>query len=147
MATLTVAVDGSPQAGNVLLWTRRVAAATGAKVVQVPVDPSDKPGPVLLDAADREGADLVVVAGGSPHGRPNTDAEGPATDAEGIADYVAHHSRRPYAVVPAAASGELPRCLAIGCGRITRRRTGQPALGAPPLPPRSGHRRGSRSMC
>ena len=107
MVTLTVAVDDSTEAGRCLRWTTRVAEAIGAKVVEVRVDGGDSPGLVLLDAADRAGADLVVVAGSSSHRQP-------ATSPEGIADYVARHSRRPYAVVPPAATGELPRCVAIG---------------------------------
>src|SRR5579862_3710200 len=58
MKTIVVGTDGSAGSARALRWANELAAVVGADVAAVPVCGP----PSVLDAADRAGADLVVVA-------------------------------------------------------------------------------------
>ncbi len=103
MHTVLVGLDGSPAGDDARHWAESMAAAVGARVETVELD--GRPGPVLLDTAELMGADLVVVAC-PPEAAARLLDESPC-------DYLAHHARRPFAVVPAGASSTPPRRIAV----------------------------------
>jgi nucleotide-binding universal stress UspA family protein len=93
MRTIVVATDGSVGACRAHRWARALAEMAGAEVVDVAAWGA----PRVLAAADAAEADLVVVPA-HPHS---------------VVGYVARHSRRPFAVVPAAEWGP-PSRIAVG---------------------------------
>jgi nucleotide-binding universal stress UspA family protein len=85
--TIVVATDASWR------WGEAFASSASARIV-----PAEPDAPALIDTADREDAALVVVASAPP----------------AVAEHLARHARRPYAVIPAVAPAALPRRVAIG---------------------------------
>jgi nucleotide-binding universal stress UspA family protein len=100
MRTLVVWVDGG--CGAAWSWAEHVASVTGGRLVV-----AQPGGPPLLAVADREDADLVVGGSESAY-------TAPGLFPENVGDHLAHHSRRPFAVVPPTAACRAPRRLAIG---------------------------------
>ncbi len=106
MTTFLVQADGSAAAANARRWATSIADATGARVVQPARRRARRPGLRLVEAADREGADLLVVGNGT--------APASGLGAGSVAEYVAHHARRPFAVVPATSTVAVPHRVAVG---------------------------------
>jgi len=94
MKTIMVATDGSAGSARAFVWAKALAAAFGAVVKTAPVCGP----PSVLAAADRLGADLVVLPA-HPHA---------------LADYVARHARLPFVVVPSSARCRPPTRIAVG---------------------------------
>jgi nucleotide-binding universal stress UspA family protein len=93
MSTLVVATDGSAGSSRAFRWAQAHATACRAEVITVPAC-----GPTLLAAAERADASLVVVA----------------THPWSVPDFVAHHCRRPFAVVPSSGVSSPPTRIAVG---------------------------------
>lgn len=100
MRTLVVWVDVS--CGPAWSWAEHVASVAGGRLVVA--QPGGLP---LLEVADREDADLVVAGSESTHSTP-------FAPPDNVGDYLARHSRRPFAVIPPTAACRAPRRLAIG---------------------------------
>jgi nucleotide-binding universal stress UspA family protein len=96
MKTLVVATDGSAGSTRAGRWARAMAPVLGADVTVTTVPASGAPN--VLAEADRVDAALVVVA----------------AHPWSVADYLAHHSRRPFAVVPASSVYRPPSRIAVG---------------------------------
>ncbi len=96
MKTLVVATDGSAGSTRAWRWARALAPVLGADVTVTTVPAGGAPN--VLAEADRVDAGLVVVAA-----HPWT-----------AVDYLARHSRRPFAVVPSAPACWPPARIAVG---------------------------------